>query len=60
MELIKPPDFSEIPQDPVRPFANDFRWVTGNDSAIVHVRFIDAGAFGEVHEVSAGDTKLTI
>jgi len=30
--------------------ATDYTWTTGNNSAISHVRLIDSGAAGEVHE----------
>jgi hypothetical protein len=36
-----------IPMQPVM----DYTWTTGNDSAISHIRVIDSGAGGEVHEV---------
>jgi len=30
---------------------DDNTWITGNDTAFTHVRKIDSGAFGDVHEV---------
>ena len=29
----------------------DYTWTCGNDIAIIHIRAIDAGSGGEVHEV---------
>ena len=34
------------------PMLNYFAWTIGNDSALSHVRLIDSGAAGEVHEVN--------
>src|SRR5579859_1064751 len=39
---------------------DDYRWTTGGDSSLMHVRKIDAGASGEVHEVISLSTNLTI
>jgi len=30
---------------------NDYGWTTGNDPNLVHVRKIDSGAYGDVHQV---------
>jgi len=30
----------------------DYRWTVGNDKGLSHLRIIDSGASGEVHEVS--------
>lgn len=31
---------------------SDYTWTTGNDAALSHIRIIDRGASGEVHEVA--------
>ena len=35
-------------------------WITGNDPAISHVRVIDGGGSGEVHEVYMANCKADV
>jgi hypothetical protein len=37
----------------------DYSWTAGNDPGVIHVRLIDCGATGEVHEVAALPALLT-
>ena len=36
----------------------DYLWTSGDDSALSHLRKIDAGAYGEVHEVLQSSQKV--
>jgi hypothetical protein len=37
----------------------DYSWTAGNDPGVIHVRLIDCGATGEVHEVAVLAALLT-
>ena len=39
---------------------DDYSWTAGNDPGVVHIRLIDCGATGEVHEVSRSSSFTNI
>lgn len=39
---------------------DDYSWTAGNDPGVIHVRLIDCGATGEVHEVHRSATFTNV